>query len=91
MVSATKSLGLKLSKTKLAAIRRGAKRLGLTPAQYALTLLENGLAREKRIRETSLEVLSAPLTKALQGMTEEELDAMVDEARHAGLQRRKSR
>lgn len=75
---------------QLAAVKRGAKRLGLTPAEYMKGLIEDGLARERRIRETPLEVLAAPIHDALKGMTEEELDAMVEEGRHAGRGRRRS-
>jgi hypothetical protein len=91
MVGVMKNVGLKLSKGKLAALKRAAKRLGMTPDEYAIALINDGLAREQRIRETSLEVLAKPMHDALQGMTEEEVDAMVEEGRHHGGQKRRSR
>ena len=70
----------RLAKPKLAALRRRAKRDGLTPEQYVKRLIEDDLETEAETHSTFDEV-SKPFRQALKGMSEEELDALVDKAR----------
>lgn len=73
----------KLPATKLSAMKRRAKELGLSPEDYVRQFIEEDLAIDKKARTTSLEELAAPYTKALQGLSEQEIDDLVDEARRS--------
>lgn len=68
---------------ELAALRRQAKALGMTAEGYARQLIEDGLALQRAARTTSFDELFAPAQKRFRetGMTEEELDGVVNAAR----------
>jgi len=72
-----------LGKVKLAALRKQAKTLGLSTEGYAKRLIEDGLLLEQRARTTTFDELFAPVQAKFKksGMTEAELDKLVDEAR----------
>lgn len=81
----------KLPASNLSAIKRRAKGLGLSPEDYFLQLIEDDLAISQRARNTSLEELAAPYTRALKGLSEDQLDQLVNEARRTPPAPRRSR
>ena len=78
-----------LGKTKLAALREQAKTLGMSAEGYALQLIEDGLLLEQRARTRTFDELFAPVQARFKksGMTEAELDKIVDDARRSHHQR----
>ncbi len=68
-------------------LMRAADREHLSTERYVKQVIAEHLERIKRIEKSSFFELAAPLREALKGKTEEELDALVKEARA----RRKSR
>jgi hypothetical protein len=72
-----------LAKTQLAKLRQIAKRAGLSPESLAKELIEDGLDLRERARANSFDELLAPLRSEFRksGMTEAELDKVVDAAR----------
>ena len=85
MVTAAPPFSLsKFSSRKKAAFMRRARDLGLTPADYVQHLIDADLKLEREARTKSLRELSAPLTRALRGLSEDALDNLVNEARRAG-------
>ena len=72
-----------LARNKLAALRAQAKAAGMTADAYARMLLEDAVALQQEARATPFDALLAPLRKQFResGMTEAELDALVDAAR----------
>jgi uncharacterized protein (UPF0128 family) len=89
MAEATILQTLGLQKSKLAVLRKQAKALGLSAEIYAKQLIEDGLSLERRARSETFDDLLAPVQAAFQksGMTEEELDQLVDAARTRHHQR----
>ena len=67
----------------LAALRAQAKAAGMTAAAYATRLLEEGITLEQAARATRFDALLAPLRRRFRdsGMSEADLDALVDAAR----------
>jgi hypothetical protein len=70
-----------LPQRKVSAVRRRARRLGISEAEYLNDLIEEDLNRERRIRVTPLEVLARPISDALNGLSQAEVIAIVDKAR----------
>jgi hypothetical protein len=72
-----------LPRGELVALRSQARALGMSAEGYARQLIENGLALERKARTTSFDELFAPVQKRFRdsGMTEVELDRLVDAAR----------
>ena len=72
-----------LRKGHLATLRAQAKALGMSPEGYARHLIEQGISLERKARTTSFDELFSPAQTRFRrsGMTEEELDALVDAAR----------
>ena len=70
-------------KGKLAVLRAQAEALGMTAEGYARQLIEDGMALERKARTTAFDELFAPVQERFRksGMSEEELDALVDAAR----------
>jgi len=66
---------------KMSALKRKARRVGLTPAKYLRQWIEDDLALDRKAQTTSFEELAKPFQKAFEGVPEEELDRLVDEAR----------
>ena len=71
----------KLSAGRLSAVKRRARDLGLTPAEYLQQLIDDDLAVSAKVKSTSLDELAAPFREALAGVSEEELDRRVKAAR----------
>jgi hypothetical protein len=55
--------------------------MGMTPAKYLRQLIEDDLALDRKAASTSFEELAKPFQKAFEGVSEEELDRIVDAAR----------
>jgi hypothetical protein len=72
-----------LGKSKLAALRAQAKKLGLSAEGYAKQLIEDGLSLQQQARTRTFDELFAPVQTRFQnsGMSEEDLDSLVDAAR----------
>ena len=72
-----------LPREKLAALREQAKMLGMSAEGYARQLIENGVSLKFRARRQTLDELFAPVRAQFRksGMTEAELDKIVDAAR----------
>jgi hypothetical protein len=83
-----------LGKTKLAALRKQARTLGMSAEVYARRLIEDGLTLESLARTKSFDELFAPIQRRFRknGMSEEELDRLVDKSRtrhHERVSRKK--
>jgi hypothetical protein len=67
----------------MAALRAQAKAAGMTADAYASRLLEEAIALEQEARATPFDTLFAPVQRRFResGMSEAELDALVDAAR----------
>ena len=72
-----------LGKGKLATLRAQAKTLGMSPEVYAKQLIEDGISLEQKARTTTFDELFAPAQARFResGMSDEELDKLVDAAR----------
>ena len=72
-----------LGQQKLNALTAKAKRLGMTPERYVRQLVEEDLAMDVEAREKSFAELMAPVREDFRksGMSEAELDEIVDRAR----------
>ena len=72
-----------LSKQKMMALAAKAKRLGVSPARYVKQLVEDDLAIESDAQSMTLAQIMAPVRKGFResGMTDEELDSIVNAAR----------
>jgi len=66
---------------QLSALKRKARRMGLTLAMYVKQLIEDDLALDEKAKSASLAELAAPFRTALKGVAEHELDRLVDRAR----------
>jgi hypothetical protein len=80
MATATLRTG-KLPAARLSAVKRRARDLGLTPAEYLQQLIKDDLAVSAKAKTTSLDELAAPFREALAGVSEAELDRRVLAAR----------
>jgi hypothetical protein len=91
MVGANTKVDLnKLPRSKLSAMKREARRLGMSPDDYALKLIEENFDLEQEARSTPWDELVEPFRKAFEGVPESELDAIVEKARRSGTKKRKS-
>jgi hypothetical protein len=72
-----------LAKAKLAKLRQLAKQSGLTAETFAKQLIEDGLSLQQKARTTPFDELLAPVRSQFKrcGMSEAELDKIVDAAR----------
>jgi hypothetical protein len=72
-----------VTRQKMAALRAQAKAAGMTADAYASRLLEEAIALEQEARATPFDALFAPVQRRFResGMSEAELDALVDAAR----------
>jgi hypothetical protein len=94
MSAATSSIRVTgLGKSKLTKLRTEAKARGVSAEQYARQLIEEGLSLEHQARTTSFDELLAPVREDFRksGMSEEELDELVDRARTRYHQRTSGR
>lgn len=81
----------KLAPKQLVALRRRAKRDGMTPEEYVKQLIENDLESDQKARTLSFAEICKPFHEAFKGVPEAELDAMVDAARTRRHERRNKR
>jgi hypothetical protein len=84
-----------LERAKLAKLRQHAKSLGISAEHYAKQLIEEGLSLEQQARSKTFDELLAPVRAGFRrrGMSEEELDKLVDQARtrhHKRVTRKKA-
>ena len=84
-----------LAKQKLRVLRAQAKEAGMTAEKYAKHLIEEGISIQRRARTTTFDELFAPVQEQFRksGMTEEDLDKLVDTARtrhHRRVTKRKA-
>jgi replicative DNA helicase len=70
-----------LSKRQAAALKRKARRVGLTAGDYVKQLINDDLALDRRAQSTPLEELAAPFRKALKGASDEEVLQIVAKSR----------
>jgi hypothetical protein len=72
-----------LGKRQIAALAQKAKRLGMTPERYVRQLVEEDLSLEKQAQSTTFAELMQPVRAEFtaSGMSESELDILVDSAR----------
>jgi hypothetical protein len=70
-----------LGQRKLSALRRAAQRQGITAEQYVKDLIDDDLSRMERASHTSFDEAAKPFREAFKGVSEAELDALVDAAR----------
>ncbi len=96
MNSATTSIRVRgLGRSKLAALRGQARKLGISAESYAKQLIEDGLTLEQKAKSMSFDEIFAPAQARFRrsGMSEAELDALVDRARtrHHRRQTRRKR
>jgi hypothetical protein len=82
-----------LGKAEVAALRKRAKTLGLTPETYAAQLVRDGLELDRLARTMTFDELFAPVQARFResGMTEEELDGLVDAARTRHHEKKRSK
>ena len=73
-----------LPRRHVAALKRKAKSLGMTPAAYISQLIREDLELDQKARRHSLAELAAPFRKALDGLSEDDLDRIVATARTRG-------
>jgi len=78
-----------LPRTRVNAIKRRAKELGVTQDRYIKKLIEDDLAQERRARTMTFDEIAAPFRKAFDGVSDDELDRLVDAARTHHHQRTK--
>jgi len=84
MSSATSTIEVTgIARDKLHALRAQAKAAGVSPEVYAKKLIEEGVELEREARTKSLDEIFAPAQEQFRksGMTEDELDRLVDKAR----------
>ena len=67
----------RMAQSQLTALRRIAQRDGMTTEEYVKQLIQRDLELDAEVQSKSFFELAAPLTEALMGKSEEELDAMV--------------
>lgn len=70
-----------LAPRELAGLKRRAKESGVTPPQYLRELLQNDLEVERLARTMTFDELAAPFREAMRGVSEEEIDEIVNAAR----------
>ena len=70
-----------LPKRHASALKRKARRLGLSPGDYVKQLIEEDLALDRKAQSTPLHELATPFRKALAGASEEEIAQIVAKAR----------
>jgi hypothetical protein len=68
---------------QLSAMKKRAKAMGLSTAEYLRNLVAEDLEADRLARTRSWEELTRPFAEAFKGMSEAELDAFVDRARRA--------
>ena len=70
-----------LARERLAELAAQAKRLGVTPQNYARELIEEGLAIRREARSKTFDQILAPLRESAGEVNEAELDRLVKRAR----------
>ncbi len=72
---------LKLPVKKIDEFSREANRRGVSTEQYLKEVVEDHLDRMKQIQNSTFFESAAPIREALKGLSEPEIDAMVDKVR----------
>lgn len=80
-----------LPSRKWLAIRRKAEQMGATPEQYLRHLIDEDLALDRQAQSTSLRELGRPFEKALAGVSDAELDEIVERARASHVSRTRTK
>ncbi|MFI5377717.1 MAG: hypothetical protein ACHRHE_00305 [Tepidisphaerales bacterium] len=70
-----------LPSRQASAVKRKAERLGLSVDDYVKQLIADDLALDRKAQATSLDELAAPFRKALKGVSDDEIDRIVENAR----------
>jgi hypothetical protein len=70
-----------LPSRKFSALKRKAERLGISPETYVKQLIQTDLALDHKAQTSSFDELAAPFRKAFKGVSEDELDRIVNAAR----------
>lgn len=81
---ASAATGLRISdlpRRHASALRRKARRMGLTAGDYVKQLIADDLALDEKASTTSLDDLAAPFRKALDGASERQISRIVADAR----------
>ena len=82
MASAATELRIsKLPRRQASALKRKARRMGLSAGDYVKQLIADDLAMDRKARSTPLEELTAPFRKALEGASDQEIARVVARAR----------
>jgi hypothetical protein len=76
-----------LPQKRASAIKRRAQQLGVTKNSYVRQLIEEDLELERKARTMTFAEIAAPFQEAFAGVSDEELDRLVDEARTRHYQR----
>src|SRR2546430_13094357 len=78
----------RLPARQLSALKRKASLLGVAPQEYVRQLIAHDLELDRIAQATPLEQLAAPFAKEFNGVAEETLDRLVDDARTRHHKRR---
>ena len=68
---------------QMSQLKRKARKLGVSPEIYLRHLIETGLALDDRARSTPFHLLAGPIRRNLRGLSEQQLDQLVEKARNA--------
>jgi hypothetical protein len=80
-VTATNLRVNNLPARQASAVKRKAERLGMSVEDYIKQLIEDDLALDRKAQDTSLDELAKPFRKALKGVSDDEIDGIVADAR----------
>lgn len=72
---------------RASAIKRRVQQLGVTKSSYVRQLIEEDLELDRKARTMTFAEITAPNQQASAGISDEELDRLVDEARTRHYQR----
>jgi hypothetical protein len=70
-----------LTPRQLSALRRKARKLGVTPDVYVKELIEDDLAMDRKARVSTFDELAAPLRQNLKKLGNDDIDRLVEKAR----------
>jgi hypothetical protein len=71
----------KLPRRQASALKRKARRLGMSAGDYVKQLIADDLAMDRKARSTPLEKLAAPFRETLKDASEQEIARIVAKAR----------
>lgn len=70
-----------LSARQVSELRRRASTRGVTPEEYVKRLIEEDLAIDEDVKQTTIAELATPLRETFGHLSDAEIDAFVDKAR----------